>query len=151
MDGTSSSVEKWEEFRFFLSWPLSNRRPKTFLTNPWKHPRNVGRGAEHTEGLSPARTYISWHRHFFFLAHILHYDYIARRPNRGHIGGGGLHPLLRYMPMMFFIASGFSTYTLVNREVNAPNCASYTDSLYDTTIHIAQCDRGVARVACSRD
>ena len=41
---------------------------------------------------------------------------LGRRPNRGHIGGGGLDPLLRYVPMMFFIASGFSTSTLVDRE-----------------------------------
>ena len=39
---------------------------------------------------------------------------LGRRPNRGHIGGGGLDPLLRYMPMIFFISSGFSTSTLVN-------------------------------------
>ena len=38
---------------------------------------------------------------------------LARRPNRGHVGD----PLLRYMPMIFFIASGSSTSTLINREV----------------------------------
>ena len=44
---------------------------------------------------------------------------LARRPNRGHIGGVG--PLLRYMPIYdVFIASGFSTSTLVNREVMHP-------------------------------
>ena len=30
----------------------------------------------------------------------------TRRPNRGHIGGGGLDPLLRYMPMMFLSRVG---------------------------------------------
>ena len=31
---------------------------------------------------------------------------LARRPNRGHIGGGGLDPLLRYVPVMFLSRVG---------------------------------------------
>ena len=31
---------------------------------------------------------------------------LASRPNRGHIGGGGLDPLLRYMPVMFLSRVG---------------------------------------------
>ena len=44
---------------------------------------------------------------------------LARRPNRGHIGGGGWAPPAVHACDVF-IASGFSTTTLVDREVNAP-------------------------------
>ena len=40
---------------------------------------------------------------------------LARRPNRG---GGWTSSCGTCLPVMFFIASGFSTSTLVNREVN---------------------------------
>ena len=44
---------------------------------------------------------------------------LARRPNRGHIEGGvGPPPAVHAYDD--FIASGFCTSTLVNREVSAP-------------------------------
>ena len=44
---------------------------------------------------------------------------LARRPNRGHIGGGGWTPSCGTFLWCFFSRVGwFSTFTLVNREVN---------------------------------
>ena len=46
----------------------------------------------------------------------------ARRPNRGHIGGGGW-TLSCGTCLDVFVASGFSTSTLVNSEVDASNAS----------------------------
>ena len=55
---------------------------------------------------------------------------LTRRSNRGHTEGRGLDPLLGHMPMVLFIASGFSTPVLCreggwpvvkgNRSANCP-------------------------------
>ena len=44
---------------------------------------------------------------------------LARRPNRGHIGGGGWTPSCGTCRWFLLIASGFSTTTLVNNEIEA--------------------------------
>ena len=45
---------------------------------------------------------------------------VVRRPNRGRIGGGGWTPSCGTYLWFFRIASGFSTPTLVNSDVEAP-------------------------------